>query len=107
MDRVDVNVDALKSEIRRALINQKANACPIAMRMAWHASGTFDKNTKTGGCNGATMVTKPAWTSLQTLTATPTVRGSCCDTHHILWDCPGFFGPDTLRDLWRGALRLD
>ncbi len=27
MDRVDVNVDALKSEIRRAIINQKANAC--------------------------------------------------------------------------------
>lgn len=34
-----INVDALKSEIRRVLINQKANACPIAMRMAWHASG--------------------------------------------------------------------
>ena len=27
MDRVDVNVDALKSEIRRAIVNQKANAC--------------------------------------------------------------------------------
>ena len=26
MDRVDVNVDALKSEIRRAIVNQKANA---------------------------------------------------------------------------------
>lgn len=33
------NLDALKSEIRRVLINQKVNACPIAMRMAWHASG--------------------------------------------------------------------
>lgn len=37
-----VNLDALKSEIRRALINQKVNACPIAMRMAWHASGMFN-----------------------------------------------------------------
>jgi len=50
-----VNVDALRSEIRLALINQKANACPIAMRMAWHAAGTYDKRDGTGGCNGATM----------------------------------------------------
>ena len=80
MDRVDVNVDALKSEIRRAIVNQKANAyvfllacsyhyhsccqcrvldrfnrCPIAMRMAWHAAGTYDAATKTGGTNGGTM----------------------------------------------------
>lgn len=82
-------MDALKSEIRRALIDQKANACPIAMRLgaatrlfaaenrtharthsprcfllrmrltrrraAWHSSGTFDRNTCTGGSNGATM----------------------------------------------------
>jgi hypothetical protein len=31
----EVNMDALKSEIRRALINQKANACPIGVRLAW------------------------------------------------------------------------
>jgi len=49
------NLDALKSEIRRALINQKANACPIAMRMAWHASGTHDSSDMSGGSNGATM----------------------------------------------------
>ena len=47
-----INVDALKSEIRQVLINQKANACPIAMRMAWHSSGTYDKTDKTGGSNG-------------------------------------------------------
>jgi len=70
-----VNIDALKSEIRRVLINKKANAwsvaslplhssllltidlfySPIAMRLAWHASGTFDKRDSTGGSNGATM----------------------------------------------------
>lgn len=29
------------------------------MRLAWHASGTFDKSSKTGGSNGATMRFKP------------------------------------------------
>ena len=33
-----INMDALKSEIRTVLITRKANACPIAMRLAWHAS---------------------------------------------------------------------
>ncbi|KAJ3211753.1 heme peroxidase [Entophlyctis luteolus] len=28
---------------------------PVLVRLAWHASGTYDKNTKTGGSNGATM----------------------------------------------------
>ncbi len=50
-----INLDALKSEIRRALINSKANACPMAMRMAWHASGTYDVHSSTGGSDGATM----------------------------------------------------
>jgi hypothetical protein len=53
--RTAVNVDALRSEIRRALIDQKANACPIAMRLAWHASGTYCAATATGGSNGATI----------------------------------------------------
>jgi hypothetical protein len=56
---VTINVDALKSEIRAALINQKANACPIAARMAWHASGTWDVRDGTGGSNGATMRFEP------------------------------------------------
>ncbi len=50
-----VNLDALKSEVRLALINQKVNACPITMRHAWHMSGTFDRNNGTGGSNGATI----------------------------------------------------
>ncbi|KAI9348435.1 peroxidase [Zopfochytrium polystomum] len=28
---------------------------PVLVRLAWHASGTYDKNSKTGGSNGATM----------------------------------------------------
>jgi len=28
---------------------------PVFVRLAWHASGTFDKVSKTGGSNGATM----------------------------------------------------
>jgi len=54
-----VNVEALKSEIRSAAINHKVNACPILVRLAWHASGTYDKNDKSGGSNGATMRFEP------------------------------------------------
>ncbi|KAE9981797.1 heme peroxidase [Venturia inaequalis] len=28
---------------------------PVLLRLAWHASGTYDKDTNTGGSNGATM----------------------------------------------------
>jgi cytochrome c peroxidase len=28
---------------------------PVLLRLAWHASGTYDKETGTGGSNGATM----------------------------------------------------
>ncbi|KAL8706147.1 MAG: hypothetical protein Q9201_000782 [Fulgogasparrea decipioides] len=28
---------------------------PVLVRLAWHCSGTYDKDTKTGGSNGATM----------------------------------------------------
>lgn len=32
---------------------------PLLVRLAWHASGTYDKDTKSGGSNGATMRFKP------------------------------------------------
>jgi catalase (peroxidase I) len=54
-----VNIDALRSEVRAALINQKVNACPITMRHAWHMSGTFDKTNNTGGSDGATIRFSP------------------------------------------------
>lgn len=41
---------------------------PVVARLAWHASGTYDKETGTGGSNGATMVTFPAFFVSQLLT---------------------------------------
>lgn len=32
---------------------------PVLVRLAWHASGTYDVETKTGGSNGATMRFQP------------------------------------------------
>ena len=32
---------------------------PILVRLAWHAAGTFDEKTKTGGSNGSTMRFSP------------------------------------------------
>lgn len=37
------------------LIANIVSAFQVLVRLAWHASGTYDKDTKTGGSNGATM----------------------------------------------------
>lgn len=55
----EVNVEALKNEVRAALINQKSFACPIAMRVAWHSGGTYDESDGSGGTDGATMRFEP------------------------------------------------
>lgn len=55
----EVNVEALKSEIRSALINEEVFACPIAARVAWHSSGTFCSKSNTGGSDGARMRFEP------------------------------------------------
>eukprot|EP00048_Salpingoeca_helianthica_P015622 m.227697 g.227697 ORF g.227697 m.227697 type:complete len:428 (+) comp17286_c0_seq1:35-1318(+) len=54
-----VNVEAVRSTIRQALINSKANACPMAVRVAWHAAGTYDSRDGSGGSNGATTRFEP------------------------------------------------
>lgn len=59
MPNPTIDVEVLKSEVRAALINQKAFACPIAMRVAWHSAGTFSHGDGTGGTQGATMRFEP------------------------------------------------
>ena len=48
-------IQALRAEIRSAMINEKGNASPIALRLAWHSSGTYDAAKGLYGNNGATM----------------------------------------------------
>lgn len=53
---------AARAEISSTLVSKKANVCPFAVRLAWHASGTFDKDDASpnqGGSNGATMRFEP------------------------------------------------
>jgi len=52
--------------VRKALekyISDNEDMGPTLVRLAWHASGTYDVNTKTGGSDGATMRFAPesAW----------------------------------------------
>jgi catalase (peroxidase I) len=55
--------NAVRSEVTSAIVNSKANVCPFAIRLAWHASGTYYKDAKddepSGGSNGATMRFEP------------------------------------------------
>ena len=53
------NNEELKASIKAALINSKVNACPMAVRLAWHASGTYCKTEGNGGSDGATMRFEP------------------------------------------------
>jgi hypothetical protein len=54
-------------QVRNGLVECRADAvvlpdgslAPVLIRLAWHASGTYDKNDKTGGSNYATMRFKP------------------------------------------------
>eukprot|EP01124_Arcella_intermedia_P011834 TRINITY_DN1820_c0_g1_i1.p2 TRINITY_DN1820_c0_g1~~TRINITY_DN1820_c0_g1_i1.p2 ORF type:complete len:368 (-),score=34.19 TRINITY_DN1820_c0_g1_i1:39-1142(-) len=61
------NADAMALPVNYANVRQDIEAIldsptyddgsygPIFVRLAWHAAGTYDKNTHTGGSNGATM----------------------------------------------------
>jgi len=53
-----VNYDAVRKAIADKLDNldyDDGSYGPVLVRLAWHAAGTFDKSTHTGGSNGATM----------------------------------------------------
>ena len=52
------NFPKIKEEVESILWNKNyedKHIGPLLIRLAWHASGTYDKTTKTGGSNGATM----------------------------------------------------
>lgn len=57
-----VDYEAVKQDIAAALYAEDyddGSYGPMFIRLAWHASGTYDKKTNTGGSNGATMRFKP------------------------------------------------
>ena len=54
-----VDEKALIAEVDSTIVSDKGNYCPIVIRNAWHASGTFDKADSTGGSDGATMRFEP------------------------------------------------
>ena len=58
-NEAELDVDGVGGQIYSALINRKVNACPMAIRVAWHASGTYDEAEGTGGSNGGTMRYEP------------------------------------------------
>lgn len=54
---------AVYNEIAKSLEKDSSyddgSYAPVVLRLAWHSSGTYDKNNNTGGSNGATMRFKP------------------------------------------------
>ena len=52
-------VECIRADVRASLFNRKVIAFPIATRLAWHASGTFERSSMTGGSDGATMRFEP------------------------------------------------
>jgi len=45
---------AIRAKVAKIIEDEPSHG-PLLLRLAWHASGTYDKETKTGGSNGATM----------------------------------------------------
>jgi cytochrome c peroxidase len=57
-EKKTVDLKAVKKDILKVLDNldyDDGSYGPVLIRLAWHASGTYDKNKKTGGSNGAGM----------------------------------------------------
>jgi catalase (peroxidase I) len=49
---------AARANVSSTIISKKSNVCPFTVRLAWHASGTFDQEAD-GGSDGATMRFEP------------------------------------------------
>ncbi|KAI8903312.1 heme peroxidase [Gorgonomyces haynaldii] len=54
------NFESVKKDILQVMAEKgpgydDGSIGPVLVRLAWHASGTYDKKTRTGGSNGATM----------------------------------------------------
>lgn len=57
-----VDIAAIKAQIAERMDNDDwddGSYGPVLVRLAWHASGTWDKNSSTGGSDGATMRFNP------------------------------------------------
>lgn len=53
-----VDYKKVRTEISNNLIKEgydDGSIGPVLVRLAWHASGTYDAKSKTGGSNGSTM----------------------------------------------------
>jgi len=49
----NVDYEALKKDVEELVLDKTCG--PLLVRLAWHASGTYDAKTNTGGSNGSTM----------------------------------------------------
>jgi hypothetical protein len=50
---------AARAQVSATIVSIKANVCPFAIRLGWHAAGTFDVTDNSGGSDGATMRFEP------------------------------------------------
>lgn len=58
LQKKKINYDAVRKDISDVFEDPSyddGSYGPVLIRLAWHAAGTFDKVTGTGGSNGATM----------------------------------------------------
>ena len=82
----------LKAEIKSKQVNQKANACPIGMRVAWHSAGTFNASDGTGG---ATMRFEPE--------ASDGANAGLHIVHDLLLPVKSTFPSVSFSDIWTAA----
>ena len=58
----DLDDELVRAEVEKAILTPKGNYSPIMVRLAWHSSGTYDKDdqsSRNGGSDGATMRFEP------------------------------------------------